>query len=99
MEPRGPYTQALTDAPVNPEREFARQMSDGGYAGGIAGSQGRSFARDAYESGGAFDNTLRQRQRAEEELNLGSKIVGSRNMSRPNWARMQITPPASIGGE
>lgn len=97
MKPQGPYTQALTDAPVNPEREFVRQMSDGGYAGGIAGSQGRLFARDAYESGGIVDNVMRQRQRAQEELNLGTKI-SSRNMNRTNWASMDIAPPKTISG-
>lgn len=94
---QGSYVQPLQTSPINPEREFARQMSNGGYAGGIAGSQGRTFARDPFESGGIADNTLRQRQRAQEELNLGTKI-SSRNMNRTNWASMDIAPPKTISG-
>lgn len=97
MNENQPYTSALNVNPINPEREFARQMSDGGYAGGIAGSQGRSFARDPFEGGGLVDNVMRQRQRAQEELNLGTKI-SSRNMNRTNWASMDIAPPKTISG-
>lgn len=91
-----PYTSALNVNPVDPERDFARSIKDGGYEAGIAGSQGRTFARDPYEGGGAVDNVLRQRQMAEESLDLSRKIT-SRNMQRANWASMDLKTPENIG--
>lgn len=97
MEQNQPYTQSMQVAPVNPEREFARQMSDGGYAAGIAGSEGRGFARDPYESGGIVDNTMRQRQMAQDPAhlrNLAAYNVNSRTKTR--MASMEIAPPAQV---
>ena len=98
MEQNQPYTQSMDVAPVNPERDFARQMKDGGYAGGIAGSEGRSFARDPFESGGIINNVQRQRQMAMDpfgvERNLSAYNVNSRNKTR--MASMDINPPAEV---
>ena len=96
MNEKDPYTQSLDVAPVNPERDFHRQTSDGGYAGGIAGSEGRGFARDAFESGGIFDNTMRQRERAADPMGTRNVKVGSRSMARTNYADMSIEPPAQV---
>lgn len=90
------YTQSLATTPVNPERDFARQTSDGGYAGGIAGSEGRSFARDPYESGGSYDNVLRQRERAADPFGLRNISVSSRSVGRTNMANMDIKPPEEV---
>jgi hypothetical protein len=97
MEQNQPYTMPMDVAPINPDRDFARQMSDGGYAAGIAGSQGRSIARDPYESGGIVDNPMRSRQRAEDPLglrNVAAYSVNSRNKTR--MASMEIAPPAEV---
>jgi hypothetical protein len=97
MEQNQPYTQSMDVAPVNPERDFARQMSDGGYAVGIAGSEGRSFARDPFESGGIINNVQRQRQMAQDPFglkNISAYSVNSRNKTR--MASMDINPPAEV---
>jgi hypothetical protein len=96
MNEKESYTQSLATAPVNPDRDFHRQMSDSGYGAGIAGSQGRSFARDPYESGGSFDNTMRQRERAADPFGLRNVRVDSRSMGRTKMASMDINPPEEV---
>lgn len=96
MNEQQSYTQSIETAPVDPEREFHRQTTDSGYGAGIAGSQGRSFVRDPYESGGSFDNTLRQRERAADPFGLRNIRVDSRSMGRTKMASMDITPPEEV---
>lgn len=96
MKEQQSYTQSLETAPVNPERDFHRQTSDGGYAAGIAGSQGREFARDPFESGGIYNNTMRQRQAAQDPSHLRNIRVDSRSMGRTNYASMDIKPPEEV---
>lgn len=91
------YTQPMDVSPIDPERDFARSMKDP-YSLGIAGSPGRSFSRDAYEGGGSFDNTMRQREMAQRTLDPNSALntVNSRSMTRTQYPDMAIKPPQEV---
>jgi hypothetical protein len=97
MNENQPYTQSMEVAPVDPERDFARSTKDP-YALGIAGSPGRSFSRPAYESGGGFDNVMRQREMAQRTLDPASALntVNSRSMTRTQYPDMAIKPPQEV---
>jgi len=96
MNERQSYTQSVQNAPVDPDREFTRQMKDGGYEAGIAGSQGRQFSRPTYESGGAYDNVLRRREMAEDPFGLRNLRPASRATTRTAYASMDISPPPDV---
>lgn len=104
MNEQQPYTQSLETAPINPDRDFHRQTTGGGYEAGIAGSQGRSWTRDPYQSGGSFDNYARKRVQAADPFglrNVGN--INSRTLNRTNqpnqptqYASMEISPPQEV---
>lgn len=97
MNEQESYTQSIDVAPVDPEREFAQAQKSPVYGGGgISGSQARGFHRDAYESGGSFDNVMRQRERAADPFGTRNIKVDSRAMGRTNYANMDIKPPAEV---
>lgn len=98
MNEQQPYTQSLEAAPINPDRDFHRQTTGGGYEAGIASSQGRSITRDPYESG---DYALRKREQAADPFglrNVGN--ITSRTLNRTNqptqYASMEISPPQEV---
>lgn len=97
MNEQESYTQSIDVAPVDPEREFAQAQKSPVYGGGgISGSQARGFHRDAYESGGSYDNVMRQRERAADPFGMRNLKVDSRSMARTNYANMDIKPPAEV---
>jgi len=97
MNEQQSYTQSMDVAPVDPEREFSQGQKNPVYGGGgIAGSQARGFLRDPYESGGSFDNVMRQRERAADPFGLRNVNVSSRAMGRTNYASMDIKPPEEV---
>jgi hypothetical protein len=96
MEENQSYTQAMQTTPVNAERQFAQAQKSLYGGGGIAGSEARGFIRDPYESGGAFDNPMRERERAADPFGLRNVRVDSRNTNRTRMASMEISPPAEV---
>jgi len=82
--------------PIDSEREFFRQMKDGGYEAGIAGSQGRGIVRDTYESGGIANNQMRRREMAEDPFGMRNLRPASRATTRTQYASMDISPPADV---
>jgi len=97
MNEQESYTKSIDVAPVDPEREFAQAQKSPVYGGGgISGSQARGFHRDAYESGGSFDNVMRQRERAADPFGMRNIKVDSRSMGRTKMADMDIKPPDQV---
>ena len=87
MEQQSSYTGAIEVQPVNAERDFARSMEQGGFGTGISGSPGREFARSPYESGGTFNNVMRQREFAQDPShlrNIKPHTVDYTNLLRPH---------------
>lgn len=86
-KPQGPYTQSMASDSINPDRDFARSQEMG-----IAGSPSREWDRES--EGGIIGNRARAMRVARDPSHLGN--ISSRNMSRTQYARMDITPPAQV---
>ena len=96
MQEQSSYTSSLEVQPINAERDFARSMEQGGFGTGISGSPGREFARSPYESGGTFNNVMRQREMAQDPSHLRNIKPPTRATTRTSYAPMSINAPGEI---
>jgi len=86
-KPQGPYTQSMASDSINPDRDFARSQQMG-----IAGSPSREWDRES--EAGIIGNRARAMRVARDPSHLGN--IGSRNLTRTQYASMDIAPPAEV---
>lgn len=93
QDPNQSYTNPLDNAPVDPERDWARSSRDLGMMSPHRGFERASEAGIVGNRGRAMDSS---RKYTEGYQISPVTSANSRNTSRDNYARMTIDPPAEV---